>query len=554
MSETLLRTKLYVPPLRPKLVPRPRLIARLNQGLHLGHKLTLISAPAGFGKSTLLSAWIQQVELKMRAAWLSLDEGENDLTRLLTYFVAAIRTIDSNIGQGVLAALQSPGTVNVEAVLTTLLNEIAEFPDQMVLVIDDYHVIESRPIDKAINFWLEHQPPQVHLAIVSRIDPSLALSRLRARGQMAEIRADDLRFTTDEAAAFLNQVMGFNLSAQDAAALGAQTEGWITGLQLAALSMQGSDDVPGIVHSFTGSDRYILDYFGEEVLSRQSQNVQDFLLHTSLLSRLTGSLCDAITGSSDGQEMLERLERENLFLVPLDNERYWYRYHHLFANLLQARLRRLHPHRVTVNHLRATGWFEENGLMVEAVDHAVSAKDYDRAASLIERVASGTMFHGRLNTILRWLDALPRTMLDTRPRLRFYQAWALSIAGQPQVAEKILIDAKLTLESLPPSAENLALRGELAALLAGIILYSNDAPRIIREAEEALTYLPKEDLVSRARVTIALGIAYAYGNEMQEATESYELTRDLALSAKNPFLATAAIELLADMQFYHQGR
>ena len=347
MTTPLLATKLYIPPIRPELVSRPRLIERLDAGLH--RRLTLISAPAGFGKTTLLSEWIHRrgaVTAPLQVAWLSLDEGDNDPTCFLAYFVAALQTIEGDVGQGLLAALQSPGAVNVESVLTTLLNEIAGFPDNFALVLDDYHVIESQPVDNALTFLLDHLPPQMHLVIASRSDPSLPLSRLRAGGQMTEIRADDLRFTLDEVAAFLDKVMGLNLSAENVAALETRTEGWIAGLQLAALSMQGlkqSSDVTDFVNSFTGSDRYIQDYLADEVLQRRPKGTKDFLLKTSILNRLSGPLCDAVTKQKNSQAILEALEAANLFIVPLDNERRWYRYHHLFADLLRQRLRQSPP-------------------------------------------------------------------------------------------------------------------------------------------------------------------------------------------------------------------
>jgi LuxR family maltose regulon positive regulatory protein len=559
MPDTLLRTKLFAPPLRSDLISRPRLIERLHQALQPGHKLTLISAAAGFGKTTLVSAWVQQTEQPF--AWLSLDENDNDLIHFLTYIIAALQTIESSIGKGSLAALQSPGTAGSEIILTPLLNEITEFANDLVLILDDYHVVESQPVDEALTFLLDHLPANMHLVVATRVDPPLPLARLRGRGHLVELRTADLRFTREEVATFLNQVMSLGLSTDDIAALESRTEGWIVGLQLAALSMQDREDITGFIQSFTGSHHHILDYLGEEVLGQQTAAVQSFLLRTSILERLTGPLCDAVCGMeaggadiSDGQETLEQLAKSNLFIVPLDDERRWYRYHHLFADLLQSRLQRLHPDLVPHLHLRAVAWFEAHGLFAEAVEHAFSAADYDRAASLIEQVASGTMLHGRLTTILNWVDALPERLLDRRPRLRFYQAWALSIGGRPKTAEKLLLDAKSTLDSLPDSPEKLALRGELVALLTGIILNSNDPPRIIREAEEALTYLPEERLISRARVYLHLGIAYAYADKLQKSNQTLQQSRDLALRAKNPFLAAVAIELLADMQIYHQGR
>lgn len=570
MAGDLLQTKLHVPQ-RPTyrqryaLVPRPRLIEKLNQGFLQGCKLTLISAPAGFGKTTLASAWVQQTKQHMprrtHIAWLSLDKGDNDLPRFLIYFVSALQTIENNMGKGVLTTLQSPGVVNIESVLTTLLNEITEFPDDVIFILDDYHALESPPIDNALTFLLDYQPANLHLVIVTRIDPPLPLARLRGRGQLTELRTADLRFTRDEATAFLNQVMGLALSVEDIAALETRTEGWIVGLQLAALSLQKREDVTSFIQSFSGSHHHILDYLVEEVLSQQPPITQSFLLQTSILERLTGPLCDAVckyetdgTSQSDEPVTLAQLAMSNLFIIPLDDERQWYRYHHLFADLLLARLRRLHPDLVPTLHLRAVDWFEKNGLMTEAITHAFSAGDHNRAASLIEQAVSGTMLHGRLNKILRWLNALPEKLLDTRPRLRFYQAWTLAMTGQPKIADKILLDVRSSLKTLPASPENLALRGELAALRTGIIIHHNDPDEIIQESEEALTYLPEENPISRARVYMALGTAYAYSDDMQKAAATYQLGRDLALSANNPFLATANIELLAEPQVYHQGR
>src|SRR3990170_4902111 len=302
MSTPILATKLYIPPPRPKIVLRPRLIERLNEGLSSGRKLTLISAPAGFGKTTLVSEWVAGCERPV--AWLSLDEGDNDPTRFLTYLVAALQTIAANIGEGVLGVLQSPQPPPTEAILTALLNEITTIPDNFVLVLDDYHVIDAKPVDDALTFLLEHLPPQMHLVIATREDPDLPLARLRARGQLTELRAPDLRFTLSEAAGFLNQVMGLNLSAEDIASLETRTEGWIAGLQLAALSMQGHKDATSFIKSFTGSHHFVLDYLVEEVLQQQSESVQTFLLRTSILDRMCGPLCDAVLldPSASGQE------------------------------------------------------------------------------------------------------------------------------------------------------------------------------------------------------------------------------------------------------------
>jgi LuxR family maltose regulon positive regulatory protein len=324
MATSLLTTKLYVPTVRPNLVPRPRLIERLNEGLH--RKLILVSAPAGFGKTTLVSEWVQAMgnaTPPIAVAWLSLDAGDNDPTRFLTYFAAALQTTEENIGKGALGMLQSPQPPPSKAVLTSLINEVAAVSDGVILILDDYHMIESSPVDDALSFLLEHLPPRMHLAIATRDDPHLPLARLRARGQLTELRATDLRFSSSESAAFLNQVMGLDLSGEDIATLETRTEGWIAGLQLAALSIRGREDASGLIKLFTGSHRLVLDYLVEEVLEQQSESIQTFLLHTAILNRLTGSLCDALTGQDNGQTTLEMLEHTNLFIVSLDDERRW---------------------------------------------------------------------------------------------------------------------------------------------------------------------------------------------------------------------------------------
>ena len=381
MSTLILATKLFIPPPQPKVVLRPRLIERLNEGLR--RRLTLISAPAGFGKTTLLSGWL--AGCGQPAAWLSLDEGDNDPTRFLAYLVAALQTIAADIGEGVLGALQSPQPPPTGSTLTNLLNEIAAVEDDFVLVLDDYHVVDARAVDDTLAFLLEHLPPQMHLIIATREDPQLPLARLRAKGQLTEVRAADLRFTPSEAAEFLKGVMGLDLSEEDIAALETRTEGWIAGLQLAALSMRGREDVSGFIRAFAGDNRYIVDYLVEEVLQYQPERIRSFLLQTSILDRLSGPLCDTVTGQEEeGNVLLETLERGNFFVVPLDDKRHWYRYHHLFAEILYAHLMAEQPDLVATLHRRASEWYEQNGSAAEAIRHALAAGDFERAADLIE--------------------------------------------------------------------------------------------------------------------------------------------------------------------------
>ena len=385
MPTPILATKLSVPPSRPSVVPRPCLIERLDEGLQ--SRLILVSAPAGFGKTTMVSEWAagcSRLEPEVRPAWLSLDEGDGDPARFLAYLVAALRTVAADVGEGVLGMLQSPQPPPTESMLTALLNEIATLPHGVVLVLDDYHVVDSEPVDEALAFLLEHLPPQMHLVIATREDPHLPLARWRARGQLTELRAADLRFTPSEAAEFLNRVMGLDLSAEDITALETRTEGWIAGLQMAALSIQGRSDAAGFIQAFTGSHRFVLDYLVEEVLQRQPERARSFLLQTAILDKLCGALCDAVTGQKHGKGMLERLERGNLFVVPLDDERQWYRYHHLFADVLQAHLLEEQPDQLPALHRRASEWYEENGSRSDAIRHALCAEDFEWAADLIE--------------------------------------------------------------------------------------------------------------------------------------------------------------------------
>ena len=449
MSGDLLQTKLYVPRPRPALVPRPHLIAILNQGLH--RKLTLISAPAGFGKTTLVTEWIAAGERP--SAWLSLDEGDSDPARFLQYLVAALRTVVPELGQTAAAALQSPQPPPAQAILTPLLNEIAAVPEPFMLVLDDYHEVDAQPVDELLTFLLEHLPPQLHLVITTRENPSLPLPRLRVRGQLTELRAADLRFTVEETAVFLNQIMGLNLAAADIAALEGRTEGWIAGLQLASLSLQGHRaDTADFIRSFTGSHRFVLDYLVEEVLQQQPGEVQEFLLKTAVLNELSGPLCDALTGDANGQDILEALERANLFLVPLDNERRWYRYHHLFADLLRQQLRQSTTEDgVTALHVRASAWFEANGRELEAFQHAAAAGDVARAARLIEGEGLPLYFRGEAIPVRQWLESLPEAEFKARPSLWVTYASVLTMTGRlhDNIAE-ILQAAETALQARSP--------------------------------------------------------------------------------------------------------
>jgi LuxR family maltose regulon positive regulatory protein len=522
----ILATKLYIPPSRRRVVLRPRLVERLNEGLAAGNKLTLVSAPAGFGKTTLVSEWVAGCGRPV--AWLSLDAGDSDPSRFLTYLVAALQTVAPGIGEGILTVLQSPEPPPLESTLTALLNEITTIPSAVVLVLDDYHVLDARPVDDALAFLVEHLPPQVHLVIATREDPALPLARLRARGQLTELRAADLRFTPSEAADFLNRVMGLNLTADDIAALETRTEGWIAGLQLAAISLQGHDDVAGFIASFAGSHHFVLDYLVEEVLQRQPESIQTFLLRTSILDRLCGPLCDAVLldASASGQETLEYLDRANLFTVPLDNERRWYRYQHLFAELLRQRLHQSESSGneeggVTEYHIRASQWYEDHALAIEAFHHAAAANDIERAERLI--IGGQIPQHSRaaVTALFDWLDSLPRTVLDARPWLWVRSATVALNAGRTTGVEEKLQAAEKALQSADLDDDTRDLIGQIAAVRATLALANYQPEAMINEAHRALEYLHPDNLPFRGRALRTLGFAYQLQGDRAAARQAY---------------------------------
>jgi LuxR family transcriptional regulator, maltose regulon positive regulatory protein len=521
----ILATKLYIPPLRPHIVSRPRLIERLNEGLH--RKLILISAPAGFGKTTLVSEWVEGIERP--TAWLSLDEGDNDPARFLAYLVAALQTIAPTIGEGVLGVLQSPQPPPPEAILTAMLNEITTLPDHFVLVLDDYHVIDAKPVDLALTYLVEHLPPQMHLVIATREDPQLPLARLRARSHLTEVRAADLRFTASEAAAFLNQVMGLNLSAADIAALEDHTEGWIAGLQLAALAMQGHQDVPGFIRAFAGDNRYIVDYLVEEVLQRQPEPVRSFLLQTAILDRLNGPLCDAVTSQEEGNARLEALERGNFFVVPLDDKRHWYRYHHLFAEVLSAQLLAEQPDQVATLHRRASEWYEQHGSAADAIRHALAAKDFERAADLVELAIPAMRQSRQEATVLGWLKALPYELLHARPVLSVGYAWALLLSGELEGVEARLLDAEQWLDTTADRGEMVVvddeefrgLPGSIAIFRAAQAQALGNVPDTLKYARRVLDLVPEDDHLRRGSAAGFLGLAYWTSGDLEAAHRSY---------------------------------
>ena len=554
METSLLTTKLFIPPARPGLVTRPRLIQILDKALN--YSLILVSAPAGFGKTTLVSEWVAGCERPV--AWLSLDEGDNDPTCFLTYLVAALQTVAPKIGEGILGILQALQSQPppIESLLTTLLNELTSISEDCILVLDDYHVIETQSLNQALTFLIEHLPPQLHLVIATREDPPFPLARLRVRSQLMELRATDLRFTPAEAAEFLNRVMGLNLSAEDIASLENRTEGWIAGLQLAAISMQGYKDTASFIKSFTGSHHFVLDYLLEEILQKQSESIQTFLLRTSILSRLSGPLCDAVLldTSVSGQETLEYLEHSNLFIVPLDNERRWYRYHHLFADLLRQRLLQStassageEGREVAELHSRASQWYEDHGLEIEAFQHAASANDVERAEHLID--GKGLPLYSRgLSAILAWLTSLPATVLDAKPSLWVRYASALLVGGQTTGVEEKLQAAEAALQGSGPDDKTRDLIGQIAANRATLALSQYQIETIIAQSRRALEYLHPDSLSSRFRANWTVAFAYHFRGERAAAGRAYTDALSIAQAAGNIPSIALATECLGQIQ------
>jgi LuxR family maltose regulon positive regulatory protein len=512
----LLQTKLYTPPVQPELVPRPRLLERLNAGAN--RKLTLISAPAGFGKTTLVAEWLNNLERPF--TWLSLDEGDNDPVRFITYLVAALQKIDGNVGQAVQSLLGSPHFPPIDSLVTPLINDIATSLEPFALVLDDYHVIHVQLIHSAVEFLITHQPPQVHLVLVARQDPPLPLSRLRVRGQVTEIRVNDLRFTRREAAAFLNRTMDLDLSEDDIAALEARTEGWIAGLQLAALALraplstQARKDVADFIQDFGGTHRYVIDYLAEEVLQQQPDEIRAFLRQTSILDRLSAPLCDIVTDRDDSATLLRQLEEANLFLIPLDGQREWYRYHHLFADFLRSELG---EERQATLYLKAARWFAEHNLREEAANYALASGEMNEAARIIVLAAEDAVRSASFVTLMGWLEALPDELVRTDGELATYTGFMLCLTNRYDEAS---VYAKAAGQSLPPDAP-LPSRGRLLSLQAHIALFTGALESAIQRSKEALDCLGDGDDFFRDLTFNVLGQSLEMEGDVTAATEVY---------------------------------
>lgn len=561
MVTPLLRMKLLRPALHAGLVPRLHLMQRLEQALYFGQRLILVSAPAGFGKTTLLGAWAAWMadpaaphlpgflaDAPPIFAWLTLDAADNDVAHFWSYVLAALQAAHPALRSREAGALPTlaGGPEALPAPMTQLLDELAALPVPVVLVLDDYHVITSAAIHAGVAFWLEHLPPGAHLAVATREDPPLPVGRLRARGQLAELRADDLRFTPGEAAAFLNERMGLALAPDDVRALAARTEGWAAGLQLAATALaQGDTDAHAFVETFSGSHRYVLEYLLEEVYSRQPEAVQRFLLETSILDRLCGPLCADVTGDLDAGKLLARLQHANVFVLPLDAEAHWYRYHHLFAELLRDRLQReVSPQYVADLHARASAWYEQNDSAEEAVRHALAAHDFERVAVLAERAAGPAALPARLPVLRRWLVMLPPAVMDAHPRLRLCAAWLAYAGGRlAGIAEElqVLEAASLAGTGLPAA--------ELGTALALWSALTGEALRAIGEAQEAIAGLPPGETALHAWANYALALAALEHGDHGAAEAAGREAEAAARAAGNAFLAVRARSLLARAAF-----
>jgi len=549
-SKQLLRTKFYVPPIRSIQIARPRLIDLINGGLD--RALILVSAPAGYGKTTLASRWLK--ESKIPFAWLSLDSSDNDPNRFLQYLLTALLPIAPGIKDDLFGMLQGIQPTQFENVINLLANELASFSDPFVLVLDDFHVIQSDAVLKILSYLLVHLPNQMHLVILTRTDPPLSLSRLRVRNQLLDIRADQLRFTHTEIATFLDEAMGLTLSANDLSAMEARTEGWIAGLQLAALSMQGCKDIHGFVSAFTGSHHYIIDYLVEEVLKLQPKKVSVFLLQTSILDRLCGPLCEAVVeadmaGSGDGQAMLEALEEMNLFVIPLDDERHWYRYHHLFADVLGKHLEKQFPLLLPELHRRASRWYEQKGFIAESIHQAIAAGDQDRSAQLIEQNGCLLLISGEVATMLNWTDAI-EFQSETRPWLAIQKAWALALTGDLDRVEQTLQAPEKLLSRLEPTVEVRTMLGTIAAARANCANSQGDTQSSAEYARHALDLLPDCSSISqsiRSVSTSILGDASWINGNLEDATRAYTEAIRIGREAGNLHMVIIAKSNLAEI-------
>ena len=536
-ANVILRTKLTTPHLWREFVSRPRLINALNEGL--ARRLTLVTAPAGYGKTTILSEWANQINPP--AAWLTLDEGDNDLTRFLTYVTVALQTINEEITTRALEGLHPSAVPPAESILSQLINEIALAAEHLVLILDDYQVIDFQPIHEAVSFLVEHLPAQMHVVIGSRIDPPLPLARWRGRGQLAELREADLRFTADETGEFFRRSMNLKLEEDDLEVLASHTEGWAAGLQLAGISLKDRDDKSAFIAEFSGSHEFIVDYLTDEVLEKTPKATRDFLLQTSILKQFSAELCDAVTGLEEGRATLEKLRENNLFLMPLDDERRWYRYHALFADLLQKRLLEEQADTIPVLHQRAARWFDQNEDPEQAIYHALEAGDFEGARTIIERIAESTLVRTELRTFLMWMEAIPAELTRSRPRLLVFTAAAsLFSRGDLGIVETVLNEAEAS-----DKPDEFA--GEISAVRAFIATLKGDVEEIIARAQFAIEALPEGNFFLRSLVIGNLSVAYISTGDVEKAADMFTNAAKAGEQAGNHLATVMSLRRLAEM-------
>ncbi|HEX6302626.1 MAG TPA: LuxR C-terminal-related transcriptional regulator [Anaerolineales bacterium] len=544
MKTDLLASKLYLPPHRLDLVDRPHLLESLDAGL--SRKLTLVSAPAGFGKTTVVSEWIR--DGGHPAAWLSLDKKDNDLSRFLIYLIAALQRIDSGIGVDVQAALQESLSPHFEILLTRLISEMERLPGKSILVLDDYHLIDAKSVHDVINFLIEHLPPTIHLVICGRTDPPLPISRLRVHGDVNEVRTSHLRFTKNEVASYLNDLMGFDLSADGIAALEARTEGWIASLKLAALSMQGRHDWPEFIAEFSGSHRYVIDYLVDEIMARQPEEVQTFLCRTSILERFCAPLCEFVVGESGDMAIIDYLDRSNLFLIPLDDRREWYRYHHLFGDFLNQRLRESERDSIPELHRRASQWYENEGLVDEAVQHALAAGDVESAIRLVDGIAADLVVRRESNKLVKFVEQLPSDLCQGYPMLCIWHAWALYFMGQLEMVEPALAVVRANQNKVPEAINP----GYMTTVRAFLANQEGDFLKSKNLTEQALEEMSnagpdRTALIFRGAAVIWLGLNHRLLGNLDKAKQLFMEAAKLNQKAGNYYAALASFEQLAQM-------
>ena len=544
MKTDLLASKFYYPPHRGDLVRRIHLLEGLEAGL--SRKLTLVSAPPGFGKTTLVSEWIREGGHPI--AWLSLDRNDNDLSRFLIYLIAALQRIDPEIGADVQAVLEESLPPHFEILLTRLIGEMERLPDKSIIVLDDYHLIDSKPVHDVINFLIEYLPPTIHMVITGRADPPLPISRLRVRGEVNEVRTSQLRFTNKELHSYLNDVMGFDLPSEGVAALEARTEGWIASLKLAAISMQGRKDRPEFISEFSGSHRYVIDYLVDEVLARQPEEVQTFLLCTSILERFCAPLCEYVLGASKEIAIIDFLDRSNLFLVPLDDHREWYRYHHLFADFLSQRLRESERDRIPELHHRASQWFENEGLVDEAIQHALAAGDMEGAARLVDGIAADLVVRREPNRLLKFVKQLPSDLCQGYPMLGIWHAWALFFMGHYEMVEPALAVAETNQNKVPGNLNS----GYPTTVRAYLANQQGDLLKSIKLSEQALEQLSEATpdritLIFRGSAVIWLGVNHRELGNLEKAEQLFAEAARINQEAGNFYAALASFEQLAKL-------